>query len=177
MNIRRILTAGALAIATTFTAATANAADIPMAPVAPPPPPPPAPVFDWAGGYGGIYGGASVGVGLFGHVGAQVGYNFVSGGFLAGIEGQAGALIAGGGVGFDGRVNARLGAILGDKVLLYAEAGAGIWWPVALPYTFGGGIEIAVGQSASIFAEAKGYGLFGGGCCGIIGEGGINWHF
>ena len=167
MFLKRTLAAGAIVVAS---AASAYAADIPMAPVAPPPPPAPvAPVFDWAGPYAGVYGGFFFGPGLI-QTGVQAGYNFVSGGFLAGIEASAGAVISGG-IGFEGTLNARLGAILGSRVLLYAEAGFGyIVPPGAFLISVGGGAEFAVGQSASVFAEAKWYGG------GITVQGGLNWH-
>jgi hypothetical protein len=39
----------------------------------------------------------------------------------------------------------------------------------------GGGVEMALGQSISLFAEAKVLGPLGA-CCGYVAQGGVNWH-
>ena len=175
MRSKLSLAVGALAL---VGAATANAADFSPVLAGPPPGPAPttvyAPTFGWGGLYVGAYGGYTFG-GTWISAGAQAGYNFVRGGLLAGVELQAGAAIAGG-VAFEGWANARLGAILGSNVLVYGEAGLGM---LGLGGTFlwsaGGGIEIALGQSISVFAEGKALGDFGG-CCAIVAQGGINWR-
>jgi opacity protein-like surface antigen len=174
MFLKRALMAGAMVLTT---AIAANAADLTPITPAPPPAPPPAPTFNWAGPYVGAYGGFVFGPGAI-QAGAQAGYNFVSGGFLGGIEIQAGVFAPIPGVTFEADLNARVGAVLGGNFLLYGEAGVG-WLaaPGAFIYTFGGGAEVAVGTSVSLFGEVKGLGAFGGGCCIITVQGGLNYHF
>jgi opacity protein-like surface antigen len=171
MFLKRALMAGAMVLTT---AVAANAADIPMMPEPVAPAPPPAPTFNWAGPYVGAYGGYLFGPNFF-QIGGQAGYNFVSGGFLGGAEIQAGAIIAGG-VAFEGNLNARIGAILGSNFLLYGEAGVGTFAFTTFTYTFGGGVEVGVGSSTSLFVETKGLGAFGGGCCAITVQTGVNFH-
>ncbi len=173
MFLKRTLAAGALVLATAVTANAADLTPIMPAPVAPAPTMP-APTFSWGGIYVGGYGGYLFGPG-YPQLGAQVGYNFVSGAFLAGAEVQAGALFAGG-IAFEGNLNARAGVLLGGSVLLYGEAGVGTIAFGPFTYTFGGGAEFAVGHSASLFVETKGLGIFGGSCCAITVQGGLNWH-
>jgi opacity protein-like surface antigen len=176
MNLKRTIAAGALVL---MSAVGAIAADIP-APIAvtPPPPPPPAPMapaFDWSGPYVGAYGGYVFG-GVWIQAGVQAGYNMVRGNFLAGLEAQAGAAFLGGTVAFEGNLNARLGFVLGSRFLLYGEAGLGIVIPAPVYlWSAGGGLEIGLGTSASLFAEAKVVGAFGGGI-GYSVQGGLNWH-
>jgi opacity protein-like surface antigen len=177
MFLKRTLAASMLVVAS---AAAAGAADLPTIPVAPAPPPPPvamAPSFDWSGPYVGAYGGAVFNSPTYYQAGIQAGYNFTRGNFLAGIEGQAGADFSGG-TAFEADVNARVGGILGERVLLYAEAGVGlITGTPTYIWTAGGGMEVAVGNAASVFAEAKAVGAFTGGCCALLVQGGLNWHF
>ena len=180
MFVKRILAAGAFVVATAFAA---SAADIPMTPVAPPPPPPPAPVFDWSGPYAGISGGY---VNYFGFPGyslnvfSQAGYNFVRGGFLAGFEVQGGLHFNPPVFGPTAEVdlNARVGFVLGERVVLYTEAGIGHVFLVPTNiWTAGGGIEFGVGQAASLFLEAKARGDINiGWCCGLELQTGLNWH-
>ncbi len=174
MFLKRTLVAGLVVAATTVAA---NAADLtPLAPAPMAPQPMMSPTFSWGGPYVGAYGGyLFVGPG-YGQAGAQAGYNFVSGGFLAGLEVQAGALIQSG-IAFEGNLNARAGVILGSKLLLYGEGGLG-WIPASsnFTYTFGGGAELAVGTALSVFAEGKAFGVLGGTCCGVVVQAGINWH-
>ncbi len=172
MKFKRTLAAAAIVLGS---AVAANAADIPMAPPAPPPPPPPAPSFDWSGPYVGAYGGYVFGVGWI-QTGAQAGYNFDMGGFVAGIEGQLGAVWTLPGLIGEANVNARAGVVLGDA-LLYGEAGVGVLFPGFVPtWNAGGGIEFAVTNDISLFGEAKALGFFGGGVFGVTVQGGLNWH-
>jgi opacity protein-like surface antigen len=106
----------------------------------------------------------------------QAGFNIARGALLAGVELQAGAMFAGGTVVFEGNLNGRLGAVLGDRFLLYGEAGVGTIGFSTYTYTFGGGAEVAIADAISIFAEAKGLGAFGGGCCVTTVQVGLNWH-
>jgi opacity protein-like surface antigen len=183
MFMKRILAAG---VAGAFLAAgivAASAADLPAPPPvapAPPPPAPMAPAFDWSGLYIGAYGGAIVGGGpTVGQAGIQAGFNMVRGAFLAGLEAQIGAVFGAGGVAAEGDVNARLGAILGERVLLYGEAGIGAltdFTTAVAFWTAGGGLEFAVGDRTSLFGEAKVLGAFSGGCCAYVFQGGLNFH-
>lgn len=177
MPLKHALAAGAVILAS-FSAA--NAADFGPIVAGPPAAPPPItvyspPGFDWGGLYVGAYGGYVFGIPWI-QAGGQAGYNFVNGGMLIGAELQAGAYIAGG-VAFEGWANARFGALIGPNALLYAEGGLGmLGFGGQFLWAAGGGAEIALGQSISLFAEAKILGVFGGGCCGIVAQGGINWH-
>jgi outer membrane immunogenic protein len=153
------------------------AADLPPPPAGAPPPPPPmaAPAFDWSGPYIGAYGGVFLPA-TAGQAGIQAGFNVVRGRFLAGLEAQVGAVFGGGGFTYEAYLNGRLGFILGDRFLLYGEAGVGMLGGIFI-WTGGGGMEIALREAWSIFAEAKAIGVFGGG--GIAAytvQGGINWH-
>ncbi len=159
-----------------MTAGAAAAADIPMT-VAPPAPPPPivAPTFDW----GGLYVGGTVSRGPFApvEVAAQVGYNFVNGRLVYGIE--AGARIPPfGPPAVSLFAKGRVGLTLGQRALVYGFAA--IEQPLfAGPPTLwnaGGGVAFGIRDNVSIFAEAGVLGSFGGGCCGLYIQGGVNFH-
>lgn len=195
----------ALAVGGIMLSAPALAADIPeVAPVEIAPPPPPAPAFSWNGPYVGVFG-----VGLFFTefcdvvkqesfasansesccnqpedlygAGVQVGFNFGNGRFLAGIEGQIGGLHYGPEILWAVAANLRAGVVLGERVLVYAEAGIGTTIAPNIPFlTAGGGVEIALGDRLSIFGEGKAVFLQGGGGPNYIGTAvfaGINLHF
>jgi hypothetical protein len=135
-----------------------------------------APAFDWSGPYIGVYGGALFGGTTVGEAGIQAGFNIVRGRFLAGLEAQVGAVFAGGTFSYEAYLNGRLGFILGDRFLLYGEAGVGTLAGTFV-WTGGGGIEIALRDAWSLFVEAKAIGAFGGGGIAAYGvQGGINWH-
>jgi opacity protein-like surface antigen len=178
--LNRILLAGAFVVGTTVAAA---AADLPPPPMAPAPPPPPmaSPAFDWSGMYFGIYGGAITDfVTAIGQAGAQVGFNMQRGSFVAGLELQAGVIFAGGAFGYEADANAKLGFALGQRALLYGEAGVGLLGAtgtMTFVWNAGGGIEFAIRDPMSIFAEAKVVGAFGGGVpVAYLFQGGLNWH-
>jgi len=121
------------------------------------------PDFDWAGPYFGIYGGAADSIIFRGvrlvapnaELGVQAGYNFVLGDLVAGIEGQFGASF------YDcflcgdplWRLTGRLGFLAGYRALIYAEGGV-IGYLPGVSWIVGGGTEIAVGESWSMFGEA-----------------------
>lgn len=173
MIFKRILIAGAFVVGT---AAAASAADLPTPPMAPPPPPPmAAPAFDWSGLYFGANGGVFYTGSIYPSVGAQVGFNMVRGSFLFGVEAQAGVIFAGG-IAPEIYLNGRLGFILGDRVLLYGEAGVGFIVGPGPVWDAGGGVEIGVRDTLSVFAEAKVVGSFGGGLAGYSITGGVNFH-
>lgn len=163
----------------------AFAADIvPVIPPAPAPVPVPVPQpvgFDFSGLYIGGVGGYTI----FGDdtvdniwtAGGQVGYNFVNGRMLYGVELRAGATNLGNDALFETSLSGRAGFLAGERVLLYGVAGVG--WVPALDTGFwsaGGGAEIGVGQNVSLFAEARYLGFFGGGEHGAQLNFGVNWH-
>lgn len=155
-------------------AGSAFAADIPQPPgPPPPPPPPPAPMFSWSGPYVGAFAGYDFT--LSGAIaGVQFGYNWEFGNFVAGLEVETIYPIFGATL-VDARLNARLGAAFADKFLVYGEAGIGSW--VAVPvWTVGGGVEYAVSDSLSLFAEAEAVFVMGGGYVATQLTGGMNYH-
>ncbi len=173
MRVKLSLVASALAMSATMASAADFSPVMTSPAVAPAPTTIYAPTFDWAGPYVGAYGGYTFGL-LGPSAGAQAGYNFVNGNFLTGVEVQAGVAI--GGPAFEGWTNGRVGAVLGSNFLLYGEAGIGM---IGLGDQFlwaaGGGAEVALGRSVSLFAEAKVLGDFGD-CCAYVGQGGLNWR-
>jgi len=162
-------------VAAMLVSGAAQAADVgptalPATPPAVPLPPPPG--FTFAGPYVGTYGGLMIGEAYQG--GIQGGFNFVRGPILVGAEAQVGVTYNGG-FGFEGNLNARVGAVLGDRILAYGEAGVGIILGTPI-YTAGGGVELGLGRSLSVFAEAKAVGAFGSPFSTFQVQGGINWH-
>jgi opacity protein-like surface antigen len=139
-----------------------------------PPPVPlaPPPGFSFAGPYVGTYGGLLVDEAF--QAGIQGGFNFVRGHVLIGAEAQVG-VVFGGRLAFEGDLNARLGVILGERFLVYGEGGIGLFAGTPI-YTAGGGVEIGLGQSLSVFAEAKAVGELGQPLSAFQVQGGINWH-
>jgi hypothetical protein len=167
-----LVVAGALA--SVMVSGAALAAD--FGPIVLPATPPAVPLatppgFSFAGPYVGAFGGLLVGNAF--QAGIQGGFNFVRGHFLVGAEAQVAAVFPS--VGFEGDLNARLGVVLGERVLVYGEGGIGIFRGTPI-YTAGGGVEIGVVQSLSIFAEAKAVGALGQPFETFQVQGGINWH-
>jgi opacity protein-like surface antigen len=171
---------GAAALA--LVATSAGAAGLP-GPVSVPPPPAPT-GFDWAGAYVGTFTNPVFRFNpwTFGFLqsGVQVGYNFVNGNLLFGIEGQVHALYTPSPFMFgavEGVLTARLGAVIGEQTLAYAETGV-LFSPATSTTVFltGGGLEVGLGESVSLFGEAKAF--F---CCGttrgIQFSFGLNYHF
>jgi hypothetical protein len=145
--------------AMTMTTSAAIAADIPMAPPVISPvvtAPPSAPQSIWPGWYVGFYGAwVFYPSDPWWGAGVQFGYNFVRGRFLGGFEIDVGPAIYQAAVYCcDAFGNVRAGFILGERVLVYGEAGIGAIF-LAPVWKAGGGLEFAVGQRMSIFAEAK----------------------
>ena len=163
----------------------AMAADVPPLVVAAPPPPPmAAPAFDWDGLYVGVGAGTDVPflpAEYFGaQVGGTVGYNFVAGQFVAGVEG--GLLVGVGnwaGAPLFYYSNVRAGVLLGEKLLAYGFIGIHGDLDGYRGWHFGGGLELALGNSWSVFADlSRGREL---GCmdCGFndwFSNIGIRWH-
>lgn len=129
--------------------------------------------FSWTGPYAGAFGGYDFTLG--GAIaGVQFGYNFAVGNFLAGFEVETIYPIFGSTI-VDARLNARVGAVLGGSFLAYAEAGIGSWVVVPV-WTIGGGVEFAVNNSISVFAEGEAIFAIGGGYIGTQVTAGINYH-
>lgn len=129
----------------------------------------------WVGFYLGAVAGWSVATGGP-EIGVQFGYNFGMGErFVGGIEVETVNAVAPGAAFMNASLNARLGAIVGDRVLAYSEVGLGENLFAGL-LTAGGGVEVAVGDLVSVFGEAKAGVFIGGGLAGIQLRGGVNWH-
>jgi opacity protein-like surface antigen len=165
MIFKRTLAAGAFLIAT---AIAANAADLPHAPMAPAPPPPPpmaAPAFDWSGPYVGAYAGMMIGNGFM--FGADAGYAFQFGRFVASVEAAVGTTTAGPPLHLNAW--ARLGPTLGERAWIYALAGWSNWGPLE----FGGGMAFALRDNLTFHTDVTVY------CCTspIMIKAGLDWHF
>ncbi|MCW5695449.1 MAG: hypothetical protein KIS96_01810 [Bauldia sp.] len=159
------------AVALAAMTGSALAADIYVPPVAPPAPPPVAPAFSWAGSYAGPYAGYWFGPNVW-LAGVTIGHNFVSGSLVYGVSGRLGWIATSG---FDVGLDARAGVALGStgRALLYAEAGVAFSPGPGLYIPVGAGLEFAVTNSLSLFAEAKVPLLAGG----VQVTAGLNWHF
>ena len=149
-----------------------------MPAVTPAPAPPPAPSFNWAGltiGIDGAYHNCGICL-YWGTALGEVGYNWVNGSLLYGVQLGAGAFI--------GPIppvapvvslDARVGYILGNA-LLYAEGGGGKYFGGGDFYLgAAGGVELAVGQAMSVYAEAGADKFFGGPWVWNVG-GGLRFH-
>jgi hypothetical protein len=197
-----VLIAGGFAVSAPALAADVVPIVAPVEVVAPPPPP----AFSWNGPYVGVFGvglifpaceeeiksGASSLSeqeyccwdipNIYG-AGAQLGFNVVRNSFLIGAEVQVGAVFP---PYFEGPLfavaaNARAGFILGEKVLLYAEAGIGTTVNPEIRFTtVGGGVEFGIGDRLSLFGEVKAVmfpdGPIGGHDRAIMGQIGLNIH-
>jgi len=155
----------------------AMAADLtPVMPAPVAPTPPPAPSFAWAGPYAGVFAGYDFGFAL-GEAGVQYGYNYSFGNFIAGIELETGHPFIPGFAVINASLNAHAGVVLADRAFLYVEAGIGEKFFTPL-WNVGGGVEVAVTDTVSLFAEAKAnFAILGGG--GFFGwqlTGGTNYH-
>lgn len=168
MSLKRTLLAGVMALS----AGAANAADTLMSGSQPG-----TPGFSWGGAYLGVYAGRTfTTLGTFDRVGGQAGYNLVRGQFLVGVEGHGAVIITPSGpAAAEVELSARLGVILRSRLLIYGEAGIGMLADQGV-YAFGGGGEIAVRDSFSVFAEAKTFGTFLSGCCSTTVQFGVNYH-
>lgn len=186
MNIAKRVLAGLAGTAMMIPASAALAADVPpMIPMQPPAivVPPPA-GFDWQGPYAGAFltlyvltDPSDVGISA---AGGQAGFNIVRGSFLFGPQVRVGIYVPE--TDFLVTAGPRIGVILGaqDRILVYAAASFG-WIPQAPDpssfYTFGGGVEVGIGERLSVFAEARALGVPTLGCCGAIVTMGANFHF
>ncbi len=152
----------------------AMAADLaPVMPTPVAPTPPPAPSFAWTGPYAGVFAGYDFTLSLA-EAGVQYGYNFGAGNFLAGVEIETGYSFTGASL-VNAALNVHAGVVLADRAFIYAEGGIGS--KIALPlWNIGGGIEVAVTDTMSVFAEAKANFVIGGGYLGWQLTGGMNYH-
>lgn len=145
------------AAASAISAGGAMAADVmPIMPAPTPVVTAPAPSFDWAGPYAGI-GASAQFCGRFCWVnaGGHVGYNMVFGSVLVGVEGQVAYWNNLNQDGWLLGATGRVGYVFGNAVA-YAEAGFFLYFPTDDPYyvPLRLGVEVAVGQAISLFAEA-----------------------
>ena len=159
----RCFTCGVAAIA--LLSSTAQAADLII-------PTTPAPIMESAGfSWDGLYAGVQFG-GLFyaaptmayGNIGIHAGVNFiVADPIMLGVEATADYLNNGGPSAGQYLINARVGAVVTDQVLLYAIGGAGIETFNGFTngvYQLGGGVELAVTDAISVRAQVTGFGFF-----------------
>jgi len=116
-----------------------------------------APGFSWAGPYIGIAGRSVVCITICVvsntyELGLRAGTNIVRGRFLGGVSGELGVYYDTVlGAYFYAEANARAGVLLGERAVLYAQAGAGF---LEGPYlTAGGGLEFALNERISIYGE------------------------
>lgn len=140
--------------------------------------------FSWDGLYAGVQAGGHFNNGAtFGVVGAHVGVNFiVADPILLGLEGTAEYWwndVANGG---EFLINARLGAVVTDSVLVYAIAGTGIETGAGVSngvYQLGGGVEFAVTDSVTVRGQVVGYGAYNSpdAFAGAKATVGVSYHF
>ena len=110
--------------------------------------------FDWGGHYAGA---------LVGHDrsclcvvdGVQVGYNAVWGNLLLGIEFETLHSVIAPFTIVDASAGARFGVILGGRALVYGQTGIGGWQAGIPAWTAGAGVELAIGETISVFAEGR----------------------
>jgi hypothetical protein len=132
--------------------------------------------FEWGGLYVGTY------LSALWQLGGQVGFDWMFGNsMLAGVSLQAGAAICCG-LSVDFALSARVGRVLGDNILAYAEAtGAyqtGTFFGVVdgAYYAAGLGIEFALTPRVTGFVEAKAVSAPGLGYADANVQGGVNVH-
>jgi len=178
MKLPKALLVGAALLA----ASPVSAADIAPVTVQPPSVAPAmstAPGFSWAGPYAGIAGTyVTCPTCAGGEIALRVGYDFAFGArFVAGANVEAfiatDGLITVPGV----EANGRVGAVLGDRVLAYVQAGAGYFTGFGSTYfTAGGGLAVALGSRASIYGEVTPYWFTAGSPIWRLTLG-VDWHF
>lgn len=139
------------------------------------------PGFDWAGIYAGVVHAVvfdeSRNFSYYAPA-VQVGFNLTLGPLLIGGQTKVGAWIeSGGGRGGLLQLDARVGVAL-DRVAIYGLFGGIAYAPLPLSwYAVGGaGIEVALGDRVSVFAEVRLEELFDPPFY-IHGTVGLNWHF
>ena len=181
IRVATLAIAGTVALSTSAMATTAQ----PLAAVTTPPPLPVAAGFDWAGPYLGVYGGRSANFDPIDWniwiLGGQAGYNLLFGGrFLAGAEIGFGYSKDEGDNEVEGALTGRVGAIVGERFLSYAEIG--VWMEDNFNNYFlsiGGGVEVGMGAAFSLFAEAAWLdfiGIANPDLNRLLIKAGVNWH-
>lgn len=118
-----------------------------------------APTIAWSGPYAGVVGRYLVctGICVLGQIyelGVKAGYNYALGNFVVGANAEIGAYINTlfSPTGFvEG--DARAGILLGQRVLAYAQAGFGYFFGAGTYVTAGGGVELALSNSISVYGE------------------------
>lgn len=141
--------------------------------------------FSWDGFYAGAqFGGQFYPTLSYGLVGVHAGINFiVADPILLGVEGTAEYIFGSGGNFGEFFVNARLGAVVTDSVLLYGLAGTGVEvnsvGTTFGTYQLGGGVEFAVTDSVSVRGQLVGVGFYNDPDFfdGVKATVGISYHF
>jgi hypothetical protein len=151
---------------------------------------PPAEAFAWAGPGVGIYQGYYLDLsgGQPGIAASflQLGYYLQPGRVVLGLEAEVGMAFVPGPVALVANLNGRFGLALGNRLLLYTEAGVGRWFPNGGVgagilnggniYNAGAGAELGLGSNISVFLEAKGVGMFGAAISHLAVQGGFYWR-
>jgi outer membrane immunogenic protein len=142
--------------------------------------------FSWDGFYAGAQAGGQFydTDNTYALVGVHAGVNFmVADPILVGVEGTA-EYIFDDADGFgEFFVNARVGAVVTDSVMVYALAGTGVEINEAGTtfgtYQLGGGVELAVTDSVSVRGQLAGVGFYDGGDFfeGAKATVGVSYHF
>lgn len=118
--------------------------------------------FDWQGFYDGVFGGGFDLTGSpWGIVGGWIGYNFTIGDrMVAGVEGE-GLYYLDGSSDWEVFLNARLGYLVTDNVLLYKIAGIGRFSDGDSIYQVGAGAEFAVTDAITLRGQVTGHQAIG----------------
>lgn len=128
----------------------------------------------WSGLYLGSVGGYSTVAPALADAGVQVGYNFSRGNLVMGFEAQTTISVA---PVPNANLGARVGFGLGERALVYTKVAIGTRIAAAF-WSVGGGVEVAMGDRASVFAGTDAaFGIGGGGFLGVRLTGGVNLHF
>lgn len=133
--------------------------------------------FNFDGFYLGAQGGGVVGGFSAGSIGVVAGANFsIADAVVAGAEFQADSLFnSSSSATYDFFALGRLGVVVTNDLLLYADAGPG-WVGGAGSYAFGGGGEYAVTDVLSVKAEAFGVGAWNAGPSSAKLQAGLLFH-
>lgn len=134
-----------------------------------------APEFDWGGHYAGALAGYDRSCSCVVD-GVQVGFNAVWGNVLLGIEFETLHSTIAPFTIVDASAVARFGVILGGRSLVYGQAGIGGWLAGIPAWTAGAGVEFAVGETISVFAEGRAVFALPSIFVGTQYVGGVNLH-